>query len=223
MRLNRTLLAAALGVLSVASAGAETPGSEGLRAEIDRLVAPYLEAGDFMGVIGFQRDGEEPRLYAYGRASVELDVAHTVAGEFRIGSISKQFTAAAILLLEEDGRLTVGDRVGEHLASFGHPEVTIEQLLTHTSGIADVYSLDRFGATAGQGGTFEEVVDDLGRADLTHAPGTAYAYSNGGPSLAGDAHASEEHLLDVLQCACLRGMAPKGLKLDALPRVPRLG
>ncbi len=101
-----------------------------------------------------------------------------------IGSVSKQFTAAAVLLLEQAGALKTDDRVSRHLPDFAHGEqITIEQLLTHKSGIADIYSLKRFGETAGQGGSFEEVIDDLGEMPLTHAPGAAYAYSNGGYAL----------------------------------------
>ena len=66
---------------------------------------------------------------------------------------------------------------------FPHGGVTLEQLLTHTAGVADVYSLERFGVTAGQHAAFEDVIDDLGREPLAFAPGEAYAYSNGGYAL----------------------------------------
>ncbi len=152
-----------------------------LRSQIDDIVAPYLTAADFMGVVAVQRDGEEPLILPYGLASAELEVPHRALDIFLIGSISKQFTAAAILLLEQDGLLSTDDLVSEHLPGFAHGDrVTIEQLLTHTSGIADIFSLPRFGATAGQAGTFQELIDDLGRVELTYTPGSSYAYSNGG-------------------------------------------
>ncbi len=152
-----------------------------LRAQLDRIVAPYLAAGDFMGVIAVQRDGAAPLILPYGAASVELDVPHRASGIFMIGSMSKQFTAAAVLLLEQEGALTTGDPVSRHLPEYsGGEAITIEQLLTHTSGVADIYSLRRFGETAGQGGSFAEVIADLARMAPTHPPGSAYAYSNGG-------------------------------------------
>ena len=151
---------------------------------IDAIVAPYVEAGDFMGVIAVQRDGEAALRLAYGLASVELEVPHRKDSAFMIGSVSKQFTAAAVLALEEAGALSVADPVVKHLPDFPHGSgVTIEQLLTHTSGVADIYSLERFGASAGRVGTFDEVVGDLLALDLTFSPGSSYAYSNGGYAL----------------------------------------
>ena len=158
--------------------------SASLNAQLDALVAPYVEAGDFSGVIGVQRDGEPPILRAYGLASIELATPHTDAGVFMIGSVSKQFTAAAILLLEEDGLLATSDRVSTHLPAFPHgDDITIEQLVTHTSGVADIYSLPRFGETGGHAGTFDEVIRGLGEMPLTHTPGSAFVYSNGGYAL----------------------------------------
>ena len=99
----------------------------------------------------------------------------------RVGSVSKQFTAAAVLALEEAGALSTADSVAKHLPEFPRgTKMTIEQLLTHTAGLADIYSLERFGASGGRVGTFEEVLGDIGRADLTFSPGSGYAYSNGG-------------------------------------------
>ena len=136
------MLIAAAALLAPPSA-AETPD---LRARIDAAVAPYLAARDFMGVVGVQRDGEEALVAAYGLSVVELDVPHRADGAFMIGSVSKQFTAVAILLLEEDGKLATGDPVSKHLPDFAHGErITLEQLLTHTSGVPDIYSLPRFG------------------------------------------------------------------------------
>jgi len=148
---------------------------------IDAIVAPYLDAGDFMGVVGVQRDGEEALLLPYGLASVELKVPHRAGSVFMIGSVSKQFTAAAVLALEDAGDLDIADLVAQHLPDFPHGSLmTIEQLLTHTSGVADIYSLERFGASAGREGTFEEIIGDIGLADLSFSPGSGYAYSNGG-------------------------------------------
>ena len=164
-----------------ASAMAQESAGFALRSQIDQVVAPYVAAADFQGVVGVQRDGHAPLIVPYGLASVELEVPHRPTDIFMIGSVSKQFTAVAILLLEQDGALRTDDPVGRHLPTFGHgDEITIEQLLTHRSGVADIYSLERFGATAGQGGTFAQVIADLGQMELTHPPGSAYAYSNGG-------------------------------------------
>lgn len=152
-----------------------------LRARIDRIVQPYLDARDFMGVIGIGRPGAEPLIIPYGLASVELSTNHSRSSIFMIGSISKQFTAAAILLLEEDGVLKTSDLLSTHLPDFPNADqVTIEQLLIHSAGIADIYSLPVFGETAGLSGEFADIVKKLGQAEFTHPPGTQYSYSNGG-------------------------------------------
>ncbi|MGB5294344.1 MAG: serine hydrolase domain-containing protein [Thermoanaerobaculia bacterium] len=162
----------------------ESETKSSLELQIDEIVAPYLAARDFMGVVAVQQGDEAALILPYGLANAELDVPHQPSDIFMIGSVSKQFTAAAVLLLEQDGLLRTDDPVSKHLPGFAHgDEIAIEQLLTHTSGVADIYSLERFGDSAGQGGTFEEVIADLGEMDLTHPPGAAYAYSNGGYSL----------------------------------------
>jgi CubicO group peptidase (beta-lactamase class C family) len=170
------------------SPGAAEPGTapagSSLRSQIEAIVAPYLAAADFQGVVAVQRDGESPLVIPFGMASAELGAPHRPDGIFMIGSVSKQFTAAAILLLEQDGKLSTDDPVSKHLPDFaGGAGITVHQLLTHTSGVPDIYSLERFGATSGQGGTFADVIDDLGEMALTHPPGSAYAYSNGGYAL----------------------------------------
>ena len=178
-RLWHTIVVAAF-VFAVPSGATVSP----VEARVDAIVAPYLEAGDFMGVVGIQVDGEEALILPYGRASVELNVAHQPESVFMIGSVSKQFTAAAVLKLEESGALSTADMASKHLPGFPHgAAMTIEQLLTHTSGLADIYSLERFGLTGGREETFEELIGDLGRSQLTFEPGTGYAYSNGGYAL----------------------------------------
>ena len=132
-----------------AAAGAlvagDLPDNAALGIQIDRIVAPYVAARDFMGVVGVQRDGEAPLIRAYGLASVELAVPHQPNDIFMIGSVSKHFTAVAILLLEEQGLLGTADTLSKYLADFEHgKQITIEQLLTHTSVVADIYSLKKF-------------------------------------------------------------------------------
>jgi CubicO group peptidase (beta-lactamase class C family) len=184
IRKNLFILASLL-LLSIQSNnltfGKGLPDDLSLTSQIDEIVAPSVDAKDFMGVVAVQRDGEDPLLLAYGLASVELGVPHKASDIFMIGSISKQFTAAAILLLEEKGALNTNDPVRNYLPDFKYGgKITIEQLLNHTSGVVDIYSLKRFGETAGQAGTFAEVLNDLSHLEPTFPPGSSYGYSNGG-------------------------------------------
>ncbi len=98
-----------------------------------------------------------------------------------IGSIAKQFTAAAVLLLEEDGRLSTSDTIAGYFPSLQRGgDITIEQLLTHTAGIVDVFALDSFAETSGARGRFDDIVDEIAAATLVHEPGERFLYSNGG-------------------------------------------
>ncbi len=159
-------------------------GETSLEKRIDEAVTPFVEARDFMGVVAVGRDTAPPILRAYGEASVELGAPHSPDHAFMIGSVSKQFTAAALLLLAEDGALDLDAPVRRYLPEFRHEAVTLHQLLTHTAGVLDVYSLPRFGASEGRSGEFAAVVADLSAAELAFPPGTGYAYSNGGYTLA---------------------------------------
>jgi len=203
-------------VMQITVASAQSDETEAhLRARIDKAVAPYLEAHDFMGVIGVGSPDSEPLIIPYGLASVELSAEHSKSSIFMIGSISKQFTAAAIMLLEEDGALKTTDLLSEHLPDFPNAErVTLEQLLIHTAGIADVYNLPVFGETAGLSGEFADTVEKLGQAGFTHAPGAQYAYSNGGYVLLAAVIESAAHMSfgDFLQ---ERIFAPLAMKNTA--------
>lgn len=148
---------------------------------IDRIVEPYVLARNFMGAIAVASDGNRPVMRSYGLANVEKSIENDVSGQFMIGSISKQFTAAAVLLLAEDGKMSTDDLVARHLPDFPHGNrVTVHQLLTHTSGIADTYSLAAFRDGGGTSGEFSAIIGDLGRAPLTQDPGAGFSYSNGG-------------------------------------------
>src|ERR1035438_10563665 len=92
------------------------------------------------------QDGKTAKTAAYGLANLELNVPVKPETVFEIGSITKQFTAAAILLLAQDGKLSVNDKISAHLANIpsAWTNITIRHLLTHTSGIKNYTGLDGF-------------------------------------------------------------------------------
>ena len=116
-------------------------------AEIEQVIQSHVSAGTFMGTVLVARDGKVVLDKAYGMANVELDVPNTTATKFRLGSITKQFTAAAILLLEERGKLKLDDRLKTYLPDvpMSWERITIYNLLTHTAGIANFTSLPEYG------------------------------------------------------------------------------
>ena len=97
----------------------------------------YINAAGFRGCILLAKGGKVILAKGYGLANVELDVANRPDTKFRLGSITKQFTAAAILQLQERGKLKVSDRLSKYIPDTpaGWTDITIHHLLSHTSGI----------------------------------------------------------------------------------------
>lgn len=151
--------------------------------DIDRLMAAYAGDGPGAAVLVL-KDGQPLVRKGYGRADLERAAPVTPATNFRLASVTKQFTAAAILLLIEDGKLTLDDRVRTWLPSLPTEAggVTIRHLLTHTSGLIDYEDVSPASMT-------EQLHDaDVltlleGEARLYFAPGAAYRYSNSGYAL----------------------------------------
>jgi CubicO group peptidase (beta-lactamase class C family) len=134
------------------------------------------------------RDGKLVFAKGYGLASLELGTPVNRKTVFRIGSLTKQFTAAGVLLLAEQGKLKVDDRLSLYLPSFPRAnEVTLRDLLDHTSGIHNFTEgpvIDRISTT---GATVEELVGDIaGQSPLyDFEPGTGWWYSNSNYALLG--------------------------------------
>lgn len=151
--------------------------------EIEVLMRPYDGAvpGASLLVV---REGVPVIRRAWGLSNLEDRVAATPATNYRLASVTKQFTAAAILLLAEGGKLSLGDRVGRWLPSLpaATGTVTIRHLLTHTSGIVDYEDVIPVGATVQLRDA--DVLRLLESEDSTYfVPGTNYQYSNSGYAL----------------------------------------
>ena len=124
----------------------------------------------------------------YGKANIELDVAMKAEQVFRLGSLTKQFTACAILKLAEQGKLSLSDDIRKYLPDFPKKEqlITIEALLTHTSGIINYTGLPSFSAVLKrQDLTPHQLMDLFKDEPLEFEPGSAYKYSNSGYILLG--------------------------------------
>jgi D-alanyl-D-alanine carboxypeptidase len=141
----------------------------------------------FRGSVLVGIDGKIVFEKAYGPGDEEWGNANTVRTKFRIASLSKQFTAACILLLQERGRLNVHDPISRYLPGLplAWQAITIHELLTHTSGVpnstssAENASGDRIGATP------QQLIDHVVNKPLNFAPGTNWSYSNTGYILLG--------------------------------------
>ena len=157
------------------------PSVEALET-LDARIQGHMETFGTPGVIvAVASRGEIKHLRSYGMANVELDVPVTDSTVFEIGSISKQFVAAAIMLLVEDGLLNLDDPIHKFMPELPSEwiGVTIRQLLTHTSGIPDyeeirTYDVYRYRLTP------EEIIKIAHSRPMDFEPGTGWYYSNTG-------------------------------------------
>ena len=127
-----------LSFVPTAPAGAQTspPDPGALASKVEEYMDARVKRDHFSGSVLIARDGKVLFSRGYGMANLEHDVPNTPHTKYRLGSITKQFTAMAILILQERGKLKVEDKVKKYLpdAPKAWDEITIRHLLTHTSG-----------------------------------------------------------------------------------------
>lgn len=149
----------------------------------DAIVGAAMQAHQLASVsIGIRRRGAPDLARSYGFGDLENDVAATPHSVYRIGSLTKLFTAAAVMRLVEAGALRLTDTVGSLLPSFpayGH-RITIEQLLTHTSGLKNYTEVPAFVERSRSDLTHQQLAHLVAGEPPDFAPGTAYKYSNSG-------------------------------------------
>lgn len=176
-------IAAAL-ALAAGSARAQTA------EELDQVFRQFSSttAGCAVGV---ERPGQPPLTRAWGLADLEHGVANTPDTVFESGSVAKQFTAAAVLLLVRDGKLKLADDVRKHIPElWAYPTpVTVEQLLNHTSGLrdwGDVAQLAGWPRTTRAYSNEEALAIAFRQRALNYVPGAEYSYTNTGYILAAE-------------------------------------
>ncbi|MGI4733198.1 MAG: serine hydrolase domain-containing protein [Janthinobacterium lividum] len=153
---------------------------------IDAAVAASLaKTGVPSASVAVVRGGRLVFARAYGKASETIPRA-TPALPYQIASISKQFTAAAILLLQRDGKLSLDDTVARYVPGVTQGDrITIRQLLSHTAGLQDYWPQDYSFAAMATPTTPQAIVDRWGKKPLDFQPGTQWQYSNTGYVVAG--------------------------------------
>jgi D-alanyl-D-alanine carboxypeptidase len=166
---------------------ATTPASA--VAEIDAYLSrTYASALPVPGAaVIVVRDGRVLLRKAYGFANLELKVPIAPEMVFRIGSITKQFTAVAVMLLVKDGKVALDDELTKYLPEYptAGRRITIEHLLTHTSGIASYTGMREFGEAARRDRSPAQVVDFFKNEPADFTPGEKWAYNNSGYFLLG--------------------------------------
>jgi CubicO group peptidase (beta-lactamase class C family) len=157
-----------------------------LQKMIDQQMS-YLFKGDNSGAaVLIASRGKILYQNGYGFANVEKRIPITTHTKFKLGSITKQFTAAAILRLQEDGRLNINDNLAKYIPDFPRSkEVTLYQLLTHTSGIHDYFNKPDFFQRIASYITTQELIDYFKNDPYDFNPGDRFQYCNSGYILLG--------------------------------------
>src|ERR1041384_7114824 len=168
-------------------AASQTTLSAELTQKIDTVVTDALtRSGVPSASIAVVKDGQIVYVKAYGDAKLEPKTAATSQMRYSIGSISKQFTAAAILLLQEQRKLSLDDRVAKYIPDLTRAnEVTIRQLLSHTSGYQDYWPQDYVMKPMLSPTTARAIMDTWAKKPPDFEPGTRWKYSTTNYVIAG--------------------------------------
>ena len=152
---------------------------------METLIQSYVADKQFMGAVLVARGDEVLLSKGYGTADIAWSISNTPATRFRIASVSKQFTAAAIMRLVDEGKLGLDDRLDSHLRPIAPSlaNITIFQLLTHTSGMGDY--LTSLVPDPSRVKTAAQTIASIQRLKLEATPGTRFIYSNSGYAILG--------------------------------------
>ena len=136
--------------------------------------------------IALVENGKIVYLHAYGKARLQPPMPATTDMQYSIGSVSKQFTAALILMLVQDGKMTLDDPVGKYLPELSRAnEVTVRELLSMTAGYQDFWPEDYVMTSMMAPSTPRHILDVWGKKPLDFDPGTQWQYSNTNYVIAG--------------------------------------
>ena len=163
-------------------------GEQNYADKASNLVESYVRSDLFSGSVLVAHDGQPLFRKSFGLADREWDIPNTPDTRFRIGSVTKQFTAAAILQLAERGKLKLDDPISEYYsdAPSAWQKITIRHLLTHASGIPSYTALPDFADKLSKfDRTPQEIIQLTQGLPLEFEPGTAFAYDNTGYILLG--------------------------------------
>jgi CubicO group peptidase (beta-lactamase class C family) len=150
-----------------------------LNSRVDAYIQPYVASNNFSGVVLIARNGKILVNRAYGQADRERDIENQQNTRFHIASVSKSFTAAAILLLEQRGKLSVNDPLSRFIPDYPNGNrITLHQLLCHRSGIVNANNLPEYPEKSKSRISLNDVIAMFKNSPLVFEPGSRFQYSN---------------------------------------------
>lgn len=161
--------------------------AQSLDDKIDSLIRTvFNDTNGPGGVFMVAKNGKPIYQKAFGKANLELDVPLTAENVFQLGSMTKQFTAVAVLMLEQQGKLRVQDPVSKYIPDYpSGNKITLHHLLTHTSGIKDFTGIKSLPAIAQKDMKPADMVGFFKNEPVDFQPGEKFAYNNSGYVLLG--------------------------------------
>ncbi|MCF8243842.1 MAG: serine hydrolase [Saprospiraceae bacterium] len=161
--------------------------AQSLESKIDALIAEQYKSDEPGVVVRVQQNGKTLFEKAYGMADMELGVKMQPDHILRLGSITKQFTAVAMLMLVQEGKVSLSDDLTKYLPDYptGGRKISIAQLLNHTSGIKSYTSMDDFQKIMRTDMTLTELIDRFKNEPFDFEPGEKWNYNNSAYILAG--------------------------------------
>jgi CubicO group peptidase (beta-lactamase class C family) len=212
----------AASVLACVTALAQTTDNTAVKLRLAEVAKSYTAGNAFMGTV-LVAEGDHILLdQGYGMADLEWNIPNSPEAKFRLGSLTKQFTATLILLLQQDGKLHIEDPVGKYLpdAPKSWEKITLANLLGHTSGIPNFTSDKEFGTWGMSRHTTAELIAFFRDKPLEFEPGSKFAYSNSNYEVLGAVieKVSGEKYGDLLHKRIFEplGMQDTGLDTDQL-------
>ncbi len=191
---------------------------------IDQIAAGHLADARGVGLsLAIVRDGKLVLAKGYGAASLSPNIAVDTTTRFAIGSLTKEFVAAAALMLEQDGRLSLNDPVSKYYPDLTRSaDITLLNLIHHVAGYRDYYPLDFMTREMAKPTTPDQIIEQFGRMPLDFEPRTRWSYSNTGYIILGRVleKASGMPLNELLD---RRIFAPLGMHHTALESGPVQG
>lgn len=169
-------------LLSVSGIGQTAGPQPDLNAKVDEYMNAFVKVKGVGGSVLIARGGKVLVQKGYGYANTESKAPNDPTLRYRIGSLTKQFTAAAILLLQEKGKLSVQDNACKYIDNCpdAWKPITIHQLLTHTAGLFNITTLPDWPVKKKEDLSTVQVVDLVRQMPLRFAPGSDFEYSNTG-------------------------------------------
>ncbi|WP_347924738.1 serine hydrolase [Pontimicrobium sp. SW4] len=167
--------------------------AQNIESQIDDILNASYKANEPGATALVYKDGKVIYRKGFGSANLELGVAMQPEHVFEIGSITKQFTAIAILMLEEQGKLKVEDDITKYIPDYptNGKTITIHNLLNHTSGIKSYTSMESFIKHARTDMTPSELIDKFKNEPMDFDPGEKFLYNNSGYILLG-------HIIEII-------------------------